>query len=205
MFKGNKVYIVNKNGIRKRFFGFIPGLNIHFKGKNSVVEIYEPIPRFSECKIKVKDSCFISIQTSQYKIKRLDIYGVSNQEFKVGKNFSCNGCKLTSDSELNLQILIGEDCMFANNIILRTADSHSIYDKDTNDILNLGKNIVIGNHVWLTGNVTVLKGVTINENCVIGHGSIVTKNCDANSVYAGCPAKKIKTNISWDRKSPDKH
>ena len=41
-------------------------------------------------------------------------------------------------------------------------------------------------------NSTILKGVTIGDNTVIGAGSVVTKNCDKNSIYAGNPCIKIK-------------
>ena len=37
----------------------------------------------------------------------------------------------------------------------------------------------------------ITAGVQIGENVIIGAGSVVTKNCDSNGVYAGCPAKKI--------------
>ena len=41
-------------------------------------------------------------------------------------------------------------------------------------------------------NCTVLKGVTIGDNCIIGIGSIVTKDIPANSVAIGNPAKVVK-------------
>lgn len=53
--------------------------------------------------------------------------------------------------------------------------------------VKIGSNIVFGR------NVTILKGVTIGNNCIIGIGSLVTKNIPANSVVAGVPAKVICT------------
>jgi Acetyltransferase (isoleucine patch superfamily) len=46
--------------------------------------------------------------------------------------------------------------------------------------------------VWLGGNVCVLPGVTIGDNCVIGAGSVVNKDIPANSVAVGNPCKVIK-------------
>ena len=47
----------------------------------------------------------------------------------------------------------------------------------------------------------VLKNLKINKNIVVGAGSIVTKDLDIeNSIYAGTPAKLIKSKIGWDRK-----
>ncbi|CAF3728334.1 unnamed protein product [Rotaria sp. Silwood1] len=43
---------------------------------------------------------------------------------------------------------------------------------------------------------TILCGITIEENAVVGAGSVVTKNVKANSVVAGNPAKEIKKNSS---------
>ena len=52
--------------------------------------------------------------------------------------------------------------------------------------------IIIHDEVWIGANVTILPGVTIGKCTVIGAGSVVSKNLDAFSVYAGVPAKKIR-------------
>jgi maltose O-acetyltransferase len=46
--------------------------------------------------------------------------------------------------------------------------------------------------VFLGSNVTILKGVTIGKNSIIGNGSVVTKNIPENVVAAGNPAKFIR-------------
>ncbi len=51
--------------------------------------------------------------------------------------------------------------------------------------------VTIGNNVFLGMNCMICKGVTIGDNVVVGVGSVVTKDCEPNSVYAGCPAKRI--------------
>ncbi len=56
------------------------------------------------------------------------------------------------------------------------------------------KRITIGENVWIGTHVVILPGVTIGDNSVIGAGSVVTKNVPRNSIVAGNPAKKIKTN-----------
>lgn len=55
--------------------------------------------------------------------------------------------------------------------------------------------IFIDKHCWLASNVTVLKGVTIGENVVVGAMSLVNKSIPANKIAAGVPAKVIKENI----------
>ena len=53
--------------------------------------------------------------------------------------------------------------------------------------------IILKRNVWLGSNVTVLAGVTIGENTVVGAGSVVTKDLPANVMAAGVPAKVIKS------------
>jgi len=47
--------------------------------------------------------------------------------------------------------------------------------------------------VWLGGNVVILPGVTIGDGCVIGAGSVVTKDIAPNSVACGNPCKVIRS------------
>ena len=53
--------------------------------------------------------------------------------------------------------------------------------------------VKIGNNVYFAQKCTVMKGVTIGDNCIIGYGSLVTKNIPSNSVVAGSPARVICT------------
>lgn len=62
----------------------------------------------------------------------------------------------------------------------------SLYDDE------YGKPITIGDNCWLASNVVVIGGVTIGEGCVIGAGSVVTKDIPANSLAAGNPCKVIR-------------
>ncbi|PKP08540.1 MAG: acyltransferase [Bacteroidetes bacterium HGW-Bacteroidetes-4] len=102
--------------------------------------------------------------------------------------------------ESNLTIQLGKDCMLSESIYFRTSDSHSIVDLKTNKRINYGKSICIGNHVWIGANVTVLKGVRAEDNCIIGANSLVTHNVESNTIVAGTPAKKVNENVNWDRK-----
>lgn len=61
------------------------------------------------------------------------------------------------------------------------------------DFIPSHKRIKIGNNIWFGESCTILKGVTIGDNCIIGIGSIVTKDIPANSVAVGSPAKVICT------------
>lgn len=51
---------------------------------------------------------------------------------------------------------------------------------------------IIKDYAVIGMNSTILGGITINEECFIGAGAVVTKNAESRSIYAGNPAKKIK-------------
>jgi maltose O-acetyltransferase len=89
-------------------------------------------------------------------------------------------------------ITIGKDCFIGPNVQLLSV-SHDIDPTKRLAKHNFADDIVIANNVWLGAGVIVLAGVTIGENSVIGAGSVVTKNVEHDSFYAGNPAKKLRT------------
>ncbi|MGD0752560.1 MAG: acyltransferase [Anaerolineales bacterium] len=99
----------------------------------------------------------------------------------------------------NSRVIIGEDCMFANDIDIRTGDSHSVINAQTGERLNFAGNVVISRHVWIAPHTVILKGVAIGENSIIATGAVVTKSCDPGVIMGGNPAKVIKTGVSWKR------
>lgn len=69
----------------------------------------------------------------------------------------------------------------------------SVFIRKYNDFINSSGKVTIGNNIYFGIHCTVLKGVTIGDNCIIGACSLVNKNIPANSVAAGVPAKVICT------------
>jgi acetyltransferase-like isoleucine patch superfamily enzyme len=98
-------------------------------------------------------------------------------------------------------IVIGNDCMFSNEIELRTGDSHSIIDLNTQQRINYAKNIKIEDRVWIGAHSKILKGAEIKSDVIVGIGSIVLGNIPLknNSIYSGIPAKCVKEGIIWSR------
>lgn len=105
-----------------------------------------------------------------------------------GVEFNLNGAKIE----------VGKLCMFSYGITVRNHDSHKIINPVDGTIVNPPKDIIIGDHVWIAQNATILKGCNIGENSVVGFGAVVTKGCKEGSVLAGCPASIVKENIIWD-------
>jgi hypothetical protein len=93
-----------------------------------------------------------------------------------------------------LLVDIGEHCYFLENFLLLTHDNVAkTFGPIYHDFLPSSGKVTIGNNVYFARNCTVLKGVTIGDNCIIGFGSTVTKDIPSNSVAVGTPAKVICT------------
>ena len=96
------------------------------------------------------------------------------------------------------EIEIGKDCLFSSTIDIRTGDSHSLIQQGTKNRLNYSASVKIGNHVWIGTGVTILKGTSIADNCMVGAASLLCKQySNPNCVIAGVPAKEVKRNIDW--------
>lgn len=67
--------------------------------------------------------------------------------------------------------------------------------------LDVVKPIKVGNNVFLGYGCIILPGVTIGDNVVIGAHSVVTKDVPANSVFAGVPARFVKTIAEYEEGS----
>ena len=88
-------------------------------------------------------------------------------------------------------ISIGDACMFAHGSHISDADWHGIYDRS--EPVGNTKPVVLKDNVWIGDSAIVCKGVTIGENSIIGAGAVVTKDVPPNSIFAGNPAKLVKT------------
>ena len=91
-------------------------------------------------------------------------------------------------------VTIGDNCFIGPNVSIYTA-CHPLEAEERNKGVEWAEPVTIGDNVWLGGNVTILPGVTIGDNCVIGAGSVVTKDIPDGCVAAGNPAnvkKEIK-------------
>lgn len=89
--------------------------------------------------------------------------------------------------------------MFGPNVSFFSAE-HPIHPESRNSKFEYGIPITIEDNVWIGGNTTVLPGVTIGRNCVIGAGSVVTKDIPQNTVAAGNPCKVIREITDDDKK-----
>ena len=122
----------------------------------------------------------------------------------IGDGSTSNGVDMRI-CEDNTHIDIGKDCMFSSEVIMWASDTHTVINLES-EIINIGKYIKIGNHVWVGMGATILKNTTIPDNCVIGTRSVVHGKFEkSNCAIAGNPGEIVKENIDWDRRRPKQY
>ena len=183
----NKLEIVGK--LRKNKIKISGNNNILYIGKNSLLRDSNIFIKGNNNIIYIGDDCVVN-NTSII----LDNEG---SEIRIGNKTSIAKVQIVSLEPYKIEI--GENCMLSYDIEIRNTDSHKIYDKNTNERINEGSSINIGNHVWLGMRAIILKGVTIGDNSIVAAGSIVTKNVKANTIVSGNPARQVKENKNWSR------
>ena len=95
---------------------------------------------------------------------------------------------------------IGNDVMMGSDVTVITRNHRT--DRTDIPMCEQGfeeeQPVIIGNDVWIGDRVTILPGVTVGDGCVIGAGTVVTKNLPPYSVSAGVPAKLIRMRDGTD-------
>lgn len=97
----------------------------------------------------------------------------------------------------NHQITIGDNVVIGGNTVIYDTDFHSLDAQQRSDPRLDRMNtrwapVSIGNNVFIGAHTTILKGVMIGDNSIVGACSVVTKNIPANEIWAGNPAVCIK-------------
>ncbi|WP_316839593.1 acyltransferase [Pedobacter gandavensis] len=104
-------------------------------------------------------------------------------------------------------VTIGNEVMLAQNIVI-SALNHGYEDPTISPRRQKEtcKQIIINDDVWVGSNTVITAGVTLGKHCIIGAGSVVTKDIPPFSVAVGNPARVIKQynpeSGIWERVNP---
>jgi len=204
----------------KRFFSLFPKYNI--KGRGNKIKV-ERSARLYNCTFQIcgdKNLIWIDKNVIAHNLK-FNIIGhchsiriLQNVQFnrsgmiwvednnctiEIGRDSTFEEVHIAA-TEPHSKISIGEDCIFATGIEIRTGDSHSLLDNNSRKRINYAKDVIIGNRVWVASNASILKGSVIGSNSVVGTRAVVTGSFEeSNILIGGIPAKKLKENIDWAR------
>lgn len=120
-------------------------------------------------------------------------YGADIILFRGAKLFLGDNSFINSDCRIRCHksISIGSNCAISHGFTLMDSDAHYIENDDHTFP------VIIGNHVWIGTNVTILSGVTIGDDAIIAAGALVKHNVPAGVMVAGVPARIIKKNVEW--------
>jgi maltose O-acetyltransferase len=105
-------------------------------------------------------------------------------ELRIGPRAFVNGCMFHAKS----RIQVGADCLFGFGARIVDADLHAL-DVETPERIDP---IEIGDRVWIGADATVMRGVTIGDDTVVGARSVVTRSLPARVLALGAPARPVR-------------
>src|SRR6185437_5652153 len=134
---------------------------------------------FSELTGRKVDDTFILIPP---------FYSAYGRDIRVGHKVFINQCCTLYDMG---GVDIGDRVMIGPNVNIITT-GHPLEVSRRRAYVE-GRPIIIEENVWIATGATILGGVTVGENSVVGAGAVVTKDVPPNSFVAGVPAKVIRS------------
>lgn len=115
--------------------------------------------------------------------------------------------------EMGVNSFINYDCIMLNNAMVKLGDNvlvgpkvsfytamHPIDAKQREQWLVYAKSITVEDNVWIGGSATILGGVTIGKNAIVGAGAVVTKDVEPNTIVVGNPARVLRKITAEDSK-----
>jgi acetyltransferase-like isoleucine patch superfamily enzyme len=140
------------------------------------------------------------ILPNRFRSKVLNLWGlqIGKSEIRAKCYFDSSNITIGDNSFVNYncqfhtgvqgsKIMIGENVFLGMNVTMICV-SHEIGGPEQRAGKNQYADITIENGVWCGANVTILPGVTIGSGSIIAAGSVITKDVEPNSLYAGNPA-----------------
>lgn len=122
--------------------------------------------------------------------------------FAPGKIIIGDGCAFNGQSFLHMHesatIQLGRNCLIAGGVSFSSSHVHKILDKATGKRLNPPGDVIVGDHVWVSADVTLWPGTNVGDDSVVGRNAYVAGAFPANCVIAGAPARVVREGITWE-------
>jgi acetyltransferase-like isoleucine patch superfamily enzyme len=111
-------------------------------------------------------------------------------EISIESSFIGRNCVITSKEKIEIR----KNCLIAEMVVIRDQDHFFPRESEnkSSDEKFITAPIEIGENVWIASKATILKGVTVGKNSVIGASAVVTSNVPESELWAGIPAKFLK-------------
>lgn len=168
------------------------------KTERKLKKIDEFINEFFKKNIDIMPMRFVKLIAYYYTDARIRKMYLSKLGVSMGENTYSNlGFQLTHNAGENL-VIIGDNVSIGPGVTCVT-ESSANNGRAINEIpyvvnvLTKSLPIIVEDEVWIGANVTLLPGVKVGKCSVIGAGSVVTADVEPYSVYAGIPARKIRS------------
>lgn len=204
------VSILPKLSVLKSLYYSLRFKGVFLVGKGCVINIHRDARLVFNDK---SSSIYVGVHFSSAAGTTLDVY--KGGTLRVGKSVGIHrGSKVVvrEAAELSIgnrtfinessrvvckkRISIGEGCSIAWGVTISDTDSHGIYNGGV--LSNPDAAISLGDKVWVCAHSVITKGSVIDDNCIIGAGSVVLGNkMRSGSIYAGNPAKAVKEFDEW--------
>lgn len=196
--KGNKIYVMKSPSSFGRVNITVEGNNNDIFIKNVFVNGFVDIKCYGDNGVVKTGSMSINDGLSIINGSKTNWIFSHGSKIEIGENMSAEYLTIWNNHS-DANVIIGKDCMISHSVLLQNSDTHPIYDLATKKIINKPvSGIVVGNHVWLSLCVTIMKNSFIADNCIVGRNALVTKKFEEpNNVIAGIPAKIVRKGIEW--------
>lgn len=111
----------------------------------------------------------------------------------IGKNTSIGAFCIIN---CGVDVSIGQNCLIAGMVTIQSSE----HGFNKGELIRLQKHtygaISIGNDVWIAANAAIMKGVNLQDGCVVGSKALVRQgNYKENSILAGIPAIVLKERV----------